>query len=61
MCAVKLRRKAIGCELNPRYFADAVSYCEAAEKQLNAPTLFDLLEAEADEAKDEEMTEALAV
>ncbi len=40
--ALKLKRKGIGVELSPRYFADAVHYCELAEKQIDAPTLFDL-------------------
>ena len=42
MRAVKLGRKGIGIELAPRYFADAVYYCEAAEKQVATPSLFDL-------------------
>jgi hypothetical protein len=41
-CALKLGRKGRGHELNPRYFADAVNYCRAAEREANTPTLFDL-------------------
>jgi hypothetical protein len=41
--AVKLRRKGIGIELSPSYFTDAGFYCEAAERQMATPTLFDLL------------------
>ena len=37
----------VGIELNPGYWADAVSYCQAEERQLSAPTLFDLLDQEA--------------
>jgi len=44
MRAVKLGRKGIGIELSPRYFADAVYYCEAAEKAVATPSLFDLEE-----------------
>ena len=54
--AIKLGRKAIGIELAPGYFADGVAYCEAAEKQIEIPTLFDLgMEAEeVEEAKEVE-------
>jgi hypothetical protein len=41
--AIQMGRKAIGVELNPVYFNYAVGYCEKAEEQLNAPTLFDLI------------------
>jgi DNA modification methylase len=41
--ALKLGRKAIGTELNPRYWADSLGYCRAAELDANAPTLFDLV------------------
>jgi len=53
MRAVKLGRKGIGIELSPRYFADAVYYCEAAEKENAAPSLFTLIDLE----KDESMTD----
>jgi len=36
-------RYGIGFELNHAYFLDGASYCKAAELQLSAPTLFDLL------------------
>ena len=45
--AIKLGRRGIGVELNPRYFADSVSYCQAAENEHESPTLFDLLEVSA--------------
>ncbi len=40
--AVRLKRRGLGVELNPRYHADAVHYCRAAERELSTPTLFDL-------------------
>jgi hypothetical protein len=46
-CAVKLGRRGVGIELNPGYFADAVSYCEAEARKALVPTLFDLIEAQA--------------
>lgn len=30
-------------EVNPDYFRDGVGYCEAADAELDAPTLFDLI------------------
>lgn len=45
-CAMKLKRKAIASELNPRYFVDGAGYCKAADEEQNMPGLFDLLEAE---------------
>ncbi|HEY4112886.1 MAG TPA: DNA methyltransferase [Rhizomicrobium sp.] len=42
-CALQLGRRAIGIELNAGYFKDGVSYCEMAERQATAPSLFDLL------------------
>jgi DNA modification methylase len=48
--AIKLGRKGIACELSPSYFKDACFYCEAAERQMATPSLFDLLvEPEAEE------------
>lgn len=43
MVAVKMKRKGKGCELNPDYFRDGVGYLQAAEKELETPTLFDFL------------------
>lgn len=45
--AIKRGRIGWGCELSRPYFADAVGYCEAADRQQGMPSLFDLLEAEA--------------
>ena len=44
--ALKLKRKGFGVELAEGYFRDAVYYCQAAEKEAESPTLFDLVEAE---------------
>lgn len=43
MYAVKMGRYGIGCELNPDYFRDGVGYLEAAEAEVDAPTLFDFI------------------
>jgi DNA modification methylase len=43
--ALKLKRKAISCELNSEYFNDGVSYINAINYQVNMPTLFDMLDA----------------
>ena len=42
MTAVKMHRYGEGCELNPDYFRDGVGYLEAAESEVDMPTLFDL-------------------
>jgi len=43
--AVKLGRRGIGIELNPGYWRDGVTYCEAAEREMATPGLFDFLDA----------------
>lgn len=45
--AVKMNRKAAGCELNPEYWRFSIGYAEAAESELLVPTLFDLKELKA--------------
>jgi DNA modification methylase len=40
--AVALGRRGYGVELSPDYFLDGAAYCEMAEKESAAPTLFDL-------------------
>ena len=40
--AIKMRRQGWGVELSSQYHGFGVSYCELAEKKLNAPTLFDM-------------------
>jgi DNA modification methylase len=40
--ALLKNRKAVACELSPRYFADGVKFCEAAERELAMPSLFDV-------------------
>lgn len=41
MSAVKMHRNGKGCELNPDYFRDGVGYLQAAENEVDEPTLFD--------------------
>lgn len=41
MTAVKMGREGYGIELNPDYFRDGVGYLQAAEDEIDAPTLFD--------------------
>lgn len=42
--ALQMGRKAIGAELKPSYFKQAVQNCEDAEKNKSAKTLLDLME-----------------
>lgn len=44
--ALKMGRRGKGVELNEEYFRDGLGYCESAEAELEAPTLFDLVELE---------------
>lgn len=41
--AIKWGRIGVGCELSPSYFIDGVSYCKAAEQEINMPSLFDTI------------------
>lgn len=43
MTAVKMHRNGKGCELNPDYFRDGVGYLQAAENEIDEPTLFDFM------------------
>lgn len=43
MMAVKMHRRGYGCELNPDYFRDGVGYLQAAENEIDEPTLFDFM------------------
>jgi adenine-specific DNA methylase len=43
--AVKLGRKGRGIELNADYFIDAMAYMRAADSEVDAPTLFDAVNA----------------
>src|SRR3546814_6447540 len=36
-CAIKLRRRGYGIELNPAYYLDGLSHCGAAARQLSIP------------------------
>jgi hypothetical protein len=44
--AVKLKRRGMGVELNPRYFLDACNYLKAAEQEMAMPSLFDTFPVE---------------
>jgi hypothetical protein len=41
--ALKMRRKALGCELNADYWKCSAAFCEREEAELETPTLFDLM------------------
>lgn len=43
--AIKMGRYGYGIELNPAYFRDGITYLEDAERNVLAPSLFDLLES----------------
>ena len=43
MTAVKMQRKGYGIELSPDYFRDGVGYLQAAEEEIETPTLFDYM------------------
>lgn len=43
MTAIKRGRFGIGIELNNSYFRDGVGYCQAAEDEIDQPTLFDFI------------------
>ncbi len=42
--AIQEKRKGVGIELNPQYWRYGVAFCERAEQDLLAPTLFDMAE-----------------
>lgn len=42
--AVKMKRYGIGCELSVDYFRDGVGYLKSVDAEMDAPTLFDLVE-----------------
>lgn len=46
MAAVRMKRKGYGIELNPDYFRDGVGYLQAAEEEIETPTLFDFIGGE---------------
>ncbi|WP_162616224.1 hypothetical protein [Paenibacillus lutimineralis] len=41
MQAVKMGRRGYGIELNTDYFRDGIGYLQAAEMEVDIPTLFD--------------------
>jgi len=45
--AVKMGRRGVGIELNPVYYEAGLQYCREAELNRGAPTLFELIDAEA--------------
>ena len=45
-CAIKLKRRGYGIELSTAYWRDGVAHCQAAEREVDVPTLFDLMSAE---------------
>jgi DNA modification methylase len=44
--AILLKRYGIGIELSPDYFMDGAYYCQSAERQMNTPRLFDIVDTE---------------
>ena len=48
--AILLGRNGVGIELSGTYFADAIFYCQAAERKVATPALFDLEEAGQEQA-----------
>jgi DNA modification methylase len=42
--AIRLKRYGIGIELSTPYFLDGAAYCEAAEREMSMPSLFDVLD-----------------
>jgi len=41
--AILKKRFGVGIELSPAYFYDGAAYCEAAERQMSMPSLFDII------------------
>lgn len=59
-CAIKLKRRGFGIELNPGYFRDGVAHCEAAEREVSVPSLFDLDALDQAHGERREITEVAA-
>lgn len=57
MSAVKMHRRGYGCELNPDYFRDGVGYLQAAEDEIETPTLFDFIGGTGEEENKGQQTE----
>jgi DNA modification methylase len=49
-CAIKMGRIGYACELAADYFDAGVMYCREMEREVAMPTLFDIVEAEAEDA-----------
>lgn len=45
--AIKLGRYGRGCELAPNYWLDGVTFCQAMEREISMPSLFDTLDLQA--------------
>ena len=48
--AVRMGRRGLGIELSPRYYADAIAYCQAAVQAISIPDMFAAMAAEHQEA-----------
>ena len=48
--ALKLGRQGRASELNPGYFLDGIKYLQAMEREVSTPSLFDVLDSEAEAA-----------
>lgn len=59
--ALKLKRRGLGMELSASYFRDAVFYCEAAEKEAEVPSLFDLTEPMEEESEEKPLIAGLEI
>ena len=52
--ATKMRRRSIGIELNWQYWKYGCQFCERLEKEMHAPTLFDMMDESETESQPEE-------
>lgn len=50
MYAVKMKRRGLGCELNPNYFRDGAAHCRAAERKHTTLDLFAAIERDDERA-----------
>jgi hypothetical protein len=57
--ALKMKRKGWGVELNPTYWKYGAAFCERMEKEMQTPTLFDLVDYERTEIVDEDVAESV--
>ena len=59
--AVKMGRRGRGHELNPTYFKAGADYCEQAERERSAPSLFELMAQDAGQVSSLEVAEEEAL